>query len=167
MPESWNFEAFLTDTAPALTGYCAAIAGSADGEDVAQEAFFRLWQHRGKIPNEAAAAGFVYRTAYRLCVDTLRRKTRQQAAEKQKQQEEVPRRAECLSDRLSDRMRCALQTLSPADRAIVYSRVLEEADYGQIAARFGKGKSEAWARKRYSLARAKLEKILTKEEEYG
>jgi len=47
----------------------------------------------------------------------------------------------------------------------VYSRVLEEADYGQIASRFGK--SEAWARKRYSLARAKLEKLLTKEEEHG
>lgn len=165
MPEPWNFDAFLIDTAPALTGYCAAIAGCADGEDAAQEAFFRLWQHRAKIPTEAAAAVFVYRTAYRLCVDALRRKARQQAAEKRKQQDDATQKMNGHTDCLSDRMRRALQTLSPADRAIVYGRVLEEADYGQIAVRFGK--SEAWARKRYSLARAKLEKILTKEEEHG
>jgi len=165
MPDTWNFDRFLTETAPALTGYCAAIAGCADGEDAAQEALFRLWQHREKIPGEAAAAVFVYRTAYRLCVDALRRKARQQAAEERKQQEEALQRADCRSHRLSDRMIHALQTLSPADRAVVYSRVLEEADYGQIASRFGK--SEAWARKRYSLARAKLEKLLTKEEEHG
>ena len=136
MPEPWNFETFLTDTAPALTGYCAAIAGGADGEDAAQEAFVRLWQHREKIPNTAAAAVFVYRTAYRLCVDTLRRGGRQRAAEERKQQEERQRTdcrsgrlSEHLSDHLSRQMRHALQTLSPADRAIVYSRVLEEADY--------------------------------------
>ena len=157
MPEAWNFETFLTDTAPALTGYCAAIAGAAGGEDAAQEAFVRLWQHREKIPNEAAAAVFVYRTAYRLCVDALRRERRQRTAEQRKQQEDVPQTA----DSLSDRMCHALLQLSQTDRAIVYSRVLEEADYGQIASRFGR--SEAWARKRYSLARAKLEKILTKE----
>ena len=165
MPEPWNFETFLTDTAPALTGYCTAIAGISHGEDAAQEAFVRLWQHREKIPNEAAAAVFVYRTAYRICVDALRQGNRQRAAEKRKQQEEALQRADCRSHRLSDRMLHALQTLSPADRAIVYSRVLEEADYGQIASRLGK--SEAWARKRYSLARAKLEKLLTKEEEHG
>lgn len=165
MPDTWNFEAFLTDTAPALTGYCAAIAGISHGEDAAQEAFVRLWQHREKIPNEAAAAVFVYRTAYRLCVDALRWGNRQRTAEERKQQEEALQRADCRSHRLSDRMIHALRTLSPADRAIVYSRVLEEADYGQIASRFGK--SEAWARKRYSLARAKLEKLLTKEAEHG
>ena len=104
----------------------------------------------------------MYRTAYRLCVDALRRRKRQQTAEARMQEEYQNDR---LADRLSDRMLLALRTLSPADRAIVYSRVLEEVPYGQIAERFGK--TEAWARKRYSLARLKLEKILTKEEEHG
>ncbi|MBQ8401997.1 MAG: RNA polymerase sigma factor [Clostridia bacterium] len=162
MQEPWDFDAFLTGTAPALTGYCAAIAGCADGEDAAQEALVRLWQNRAQIPNEKAAAVFVYRTAYRLCVDALRRRKRQQTAEARMQEEYQNDR---LTDRLSDRMLLALRTLSPADRAIVYSRVLEEVPYGQIAERFGK--TEAWARKRYSLARLKLEKILTKEEEHG
>lgn len=166
MHSEWDFDTFLSGITPALVRYCAAVAGGVHGEDAAQEALIRLWQNRERIPTEAAAAVFVYRTAYRLCVDALRRQKRQRAAE----QAETPPQE--MADRLSDRMKTALKQLSPADRAIVYSRVLEEASYGQIAERFGKGKTEAWARKRYSLARAKLEKLLghpseRKEEKHG
>ncbi len=165
MHSEWDFDTFLTGITPALVRYCAAVAGCVHGEDAAQEALVRLWQNRERIPSEAAAAVFVYRTAYRLCVDALRRQKRQRAAEQAENRQTGT--SQDAADRLSDRMKTALQQLSPADRAIVYSRVLEEASYGQIAERFGKGKTEAWARKRYSLARAKLEKILSKEEEHG
>jgi len=52
-------------------------------------------------------------------------------------------------------------SLSPSDRAILYSRVVDECEYSEIAARFSK--NEAWARKRYSLAKKKMEKILGKD----
>lgn len=152
MTGSWDFEAFLTGIVPALTRYCSAITGTADGEDAAQEALIRTWKNKSRIPNEKAAAVFAYRTAYRLCVDRLRRQKRETAAM------ETYARQETAADRLSDGVVQALCTLSPEDRAIVYSRVMEEESYRTIAARFGK--TEAWARKRYSLALKKLAVLL-------
>ena len=63
-----------------------------------------------------------------------------------------------VSDALSEEMVKALCALSPEDRAIVYGRVVDECGYGELAQRFGK--SEAWARKRYSLARKRLAALL-------
>lgn len=151
----WDFTEFLTGITPALTWYCSAVAGTADGEDAAQEALIRTWQCRERIPNEKAAAVFAYRTAYRLCVDTLRRQKREKAAWEAAQ---GPAQGPETPDRLSENTVRALKQLSPADRAVVYSRIVEETDYRDIAARFGK--TEAWARKRYSLARKKLAVLL-------
>ena len=154
MHDEFDFDAYLTASAEKLTHYCAAIVGCADAEDAAQEAFVRLWQNLHRIPNEAAATVFLYRTAYRLSVDLLRaRKRRQNVTEE--------REAPARERELSEPMTCALMQLSPADRAVLYSRAADECGYGEIAARFGK--NEAWARKRYSLARKKLAEILGKE----
>lgn len=156
MHDEFDFDAYLTAVTPKLTHYCAAIVGNADAEDAAQEALICLWQNLHRIPNEAAASVFLYRTAYRLSVDILRsRKRRQNIAEER----EVP-----VSQELSGPMARALMRLPPTDRAVLYSRVVEECGYAEIAARFGK--NEAWARKRYSLARKKLEEILREEKEH-
>ena len=153
MQDNFDFDVYLTENCAKLTHYCAAIVGNADAEDAAQEAFVRLWQNLHRLPNEAAASVFLYRTAYRLAVDILRSRKRRQTI--------VPEREVSVSEELSDSVRSALMRLKPADRAILYSRAVEEADYADIASRFGK--NEAWARKRYSLARKKLEEILGKE----
>lgn len=159
MHDSFDFDAYLTKNAAKLTHYCAAIVGCADAEDAAQEAFVRLWQNLSRILNETAADAFLYRTAYRLSVDMLRsRKRRQNAVTEAQREREVPASAE-----LSEPVRRALMQLPPTDRAVLYSRVAEECGYDEIAARFGK--KEAWARKRYSLARKKLAEILGKEKE--
>ena len=156
MQDDFDFDAYLTANAAKLTHYCAAIVGNADAEDTAQEAFVRLWQNLHRLPNESAAAVFLYRTAYRLSVDILRSRKRRQNVE--------PDREGSASAGLSETMYRALMQLSPTDRAVVYSRVVDEDGYGDIAARFGK--NEAWARKRYSLARKKLEQMLGKEKEH-
>ena len=148
MEDGFDFEAYLEAGAGKLTGYCAAVVGPSDAEDAAQEAYLRLWHNLGRLPNEAAANAFLYKTAYRICVDLLRARKRFRE----------PERSPAQSDSLSDDMIAALLKLSPADRAVVYSRVVEEEDYAEIAARFGK--SEAWARKRFSLARKKLRAAL-------
>lgn len=153
MHDEFDFDSYLTAVTPKLTHYCAAVVGGADAEDAAQEALIRLWQNLHRIPNEAAAAVFLYRTAYRLSVDMLRSRKRRQTVSEER---EVPPTQE-----LSEPMERALMRLPPVDRAVLYSRVMEECGYGEIAARFGK--NEAWARKRYSLARKKLEEYLGKE----
>ena len=155
MRDDFDFDAYLAGNSAKLTHYCAAIVGNADAEDAAQEAFLRLWQNLHRLPNEAAAAVFLYRTAYRLSVDILRSRKRRQSFVTER---EVP-----MDGGLSGAMCRALMRLSPSDRAVVYSRAVEEEEYADIAARFGR--NEAWARKRYSLARKKLENILRKEKE--
>ena len=156
MRDDFDFDTYLTANAAKLTHYCAAIVGNADAEDAAQEAFVRLWQNLYRLPNEPAADAFLYRTAYRLSVDILRSRNRRNNT--------VPEREVPEPAGLSEAMQSALMRLSPTDRAVVYSRVVEECGYGEIAARFGK--NEAWARKRYSLARKKLEQMLGKEKEH-
>ena len=149
MPELFDFDAFLAAGIAKLTGYCAAIVGPADAEDVAQEAYLSLWRTRGTIPNEAAASSYLYRAAYHIAVDILRKRKRFPVPE-------VPPDA---PDTVSPEMFEALGKLKPEDRAILYGRVVDECGYDELAARFGK--NEAWARKRYSLARQKLAKLLT------
>lgn len=158
MEDEFDFEAFLEAGAGKLTGYCAAVVGSADAEDAAQEAYLRLWRNLDRLPNEAAANSFLYKTAYRICVDLLR------ARKRFREPERPPAQSEAQSYALSDGMTAALMKLSPSDRAVVYSRVVEEEDYGAIAARFGK--NEAWARKRFSLARKRLRLTLEKEDKH-
>ena len=144
MEDGFDFEAYLEAGAGKLTGYCAAVVGPGDAEDAAQEAYLRLWRNLDRLPNEAAANAFLYKTAFRICVDLLRARKRFREPERPVQQ----------GDSLSENMTAALLKLSPADRAVVWCRVVEEEDYGEIAAKLGK--SEAWARKRYSLARKRL-----------
>ena len=148
MEDGFDFDAFLTASSPMLAGYCAAIVGPADAEDAAQEAYLRLWKKLGGIPNEAAAKAYLYRAAYSVCLDMLRRRKRFREPEKP-----LPR-----DNSLSERTAAALMKLSPADRAILYGRAVEEESYGELARRFGK--NEAWARKRCSLARKKLAVLL-------
>ena len=144
MEDGFDFEAYLEAGAGKLTGYCAAVVGPTDAEDAAQEAYLRLWRNLDRLPNTTAANAFLYKTAFRICEDLLRARKRFREPERPVQQ----------GDSLSERMTEALIKLSPADRAVVWCRVVEEEDYGEIAAKLGK--SEAWARKRYSLARKRL-----------
>lgn len=151
MYDGFDFEEYLKSGVSKLTHYCAAIVGMSDAEDAAQEAYIRLWSNLHRIPNEAAANVFLYRTAYRLSVDILRKRKRAP----------VPEQEVHSTQTMSDAMVRALMSLSPTDRAILYSRVVDECDYREIAARFSR--NEAWTRKRYSLAKKKMEKILGKE----
>ena len=148
MVEGFDFDAYLSAGIARLTRYCAAIVGRADAEDAAQEAYLSLWKKLDRIPNEEAAGAYLYRAAYHIAVDILRKRKRFPVPE-------VPPDA---PDTVSPEMFEALGKLTPADRAIVYGRVVDECGYDELAARFGK--NEAWARKRYSLARKKLAKLL-------
>jgi len=151
MHDDFDFDGFLTSTVSKLTAYCAAIVGSADAEDAAQEAYIRLHKNLRRIPDEASASAFLYRTAYRLSVDILRARRRFKEPERPVRQ----------SGSLSEKMQTALMKLKPQDRAVVYLRIVEEYEYSEIAEKFEK--NEAWARKRYSLARSRLEKFYKEE----
>ncbi len=154
LPTDFDFDAFLTSAASNLTKYCAAIVGSADAEDAAQESFVRLWKNLYRIKDEKAAYAFIYRTAYRVCIDMIRFRKRFKQ----------PKTPDKMKNILSEAMECALLELPPIDRAILYSRVVDECGYDEIATRFHK--NEPWARKRCSLAKKKLKTILERMNNY-
>lgn len=54
------------------------IVSHAQAEDIGQEVFIRVWQHAGKWQDQSVSAkSWIFRIAYNLCIDELR-KSRQQ-----------------------------------------------------------------------------------------
>jgi RNA polymerase sigma factor (sigma-70 family) len=63
-----GFEAFYAGHLPRVVRACALVLlDRAEAEDVAAEAFARLWSHWGQIHGEDHAGGYVFKTAMRLC----------------------------------------------------------------------------------------------------
>jgi len=62
---------------PILREKCARMLGdAAEAQDVAQEAFTRLWTERERIRDHGAIAGWLYRTSTRLAIERIRRRGR-------------------------------------------------------------------------------------------
>jgi RNA polymerase sigma-70 factor, ECF subfamily len=63
-----GFEAFYVGHVQRVTRACALVLlDRTEAEDVAAEAFARLWSHWGQIHGEDHAGGYVFKTAMRLC----------------------------------------------------------------------------------------------------
>lgn len=50
------------------------LRGDAEANDLAQEVFVRLWQHRELVEDHQALTAWLYRTATRLVIDRARRR---------------------------------------------------------------------------------------------
>ncbi len=58
-----------------IHGFAWRMLGDAgDAEDVAQEAFLRLWRQAGKWRAEARVGTWLHRVAHNLCIDRLRKR---------------------------------------------------------------------------------------------
>ena len=77
MPDAAGFEAFYQDNLARIVRACALVTlDVALAEDLAAEAFARLWSRWGQISGSDHAGGFVFKTAMRLCTRELRRRAR-------------------------------------------------------------------------------------------
>lgn len=78
MPDRAGFEAFYAAHLPRVVRACALVLlDRGDAEDVAAEAFGRLWSHWSQIHGEDHAGGYVFKTAMRLCSKRRRRAARE------------------------------------------------------------------------------------------
>jgi RNA polymerase sigma-70 factor, ECF subfamily len=69
-----GFEAFYVGHIRRVTRACVLVLlDRAEAEDVAAEAFARLWSHWGQIRGEDHAGGYVFKTAMRLSSKRRRR----------------------------------------------------------------------------------------------
>lgn len=124
-----------------LCGYLLKLLGSlAEAEDIAQEAFLRLYSHLqtgGAVPHLRA---WLFRVAHNLAIDRQRREQRAEpltAAGWQELSEQLadpaPRPDQtALAGERAARMRAALALLSPQERHSLYLR-MEGLRYREIA----------------------------------
>jgi RNA polymerase sigma-70 factor, ECF subfamily len=62
---------------PVIVGKCKRMLGdTSDAQDVAQDAFARLWRGRDRLQGELAVSAWLYRTCTRLAIDKLRQRRR-------------------------------------------------------------------------------------------
>lgn len=75
MAERAAFEGFYREhLARVVRGCTLVLLDQAAAEDVAAEAFARLWSKWGQIESDDHAGGFVFKTAMRLCARRARRR---------------------------------------------------------------------------------------------
>lgn len=74
-PDSLAFNAFYLKNEKALHGYlCRLVPSREVALELAQEAFFRSWQHFGEIQTYDKPEAWLYRVATNLAISHLRRK---------------------------------------------------------------------------------------------
>jgi RNA polymerase sigma factor (sigma-70 family) len=78
VPDRARFEGFYRQHLPRVVRACAlALADRSGAEEVAAEAFARLWSRWSVIQDDDHAGGFVFKTAMRLCARRARARRRE------------------------------------------------------------------------------------------
>ncbi|SFW66398.1 RNA polymerase sigma-70 factor, ECF subfamily [Sinomicrobium oceani] len=69
-----SFKAFFDDFYPILCSFAKKYVGSSDlSEDIAQEAFIRYWEQRGKFDHIRSVKSFLYIAVRNRCLTVLKR----------------------------------------------------------------------------------------------
>ena len=99
-------------------------------------------------------SAWLYRIAYTTCMDVIRKKKFQIILHKDIKEKEVIDEGAYMSEELKD----ALLQISPKERALIFSRILDEKDYSELEIIYNA--SAQTLRKRYERAKKKLAKAL-------
>ena len=103
-------------------------------EDIAQEAFLRIFQAADRYQPTAAFRTYLYRIVVRLCLDWLRRKRAIASAELEPLDPSAPDAQQTLLDRERDQaVRAALDRLPAKQRMAIVLRYYEGLSGRQIA----------------------------------
>ncbi|MCL2169536.1 MAG: sigma-70 family RNA polymerase sigma factor [Defluviitaleaceae bacterium] len=157
MPE---FENIVEQYAAGIVRYCYNLLGCFhEAEDAMQDVFIRAYGGMGGVRDPGGLRGWLYRIAYNVCMDALRRKKRAKGlvdAAKAALEDSRPKH-----QGISDELQSALNAIKPADRALFYSRAVDGLDYSELA-KIHKAPA-ATLRKRYERARKKLAELLKEE----
>jgi RNA polymerase sigma-70 factor, ECF subfamily len=152
------FEGFYREHLARVIRACRLVLlDRAEAEDIAAEAFARLWSRWNAINDDHHAGGFVYTTAMRLCARRARRRRALPVTEGRTPTDEVTR---ALDRQEIER---ALGGLSVRQRQTVVLRDWAGFDTAEVARLLGM--REPTVRVHLHRARANLRKALRLEEE--
>ena len=114
-------------------------------EDLAQEAFIRVYRSLAKFEFDASFYSWLYRITVNLCIDEIRRRKIKRifsfdffSEEKVEEKERPSKRVQTPSDALlesekKDVVTTALQRLRPSHRSVLILREYEDLSYDEIA----------------------------------
>lgn len=140
-----------------LLRYCHNIlCDYFEAQDAVQITFIKAYKKRKKFQRGTSLSAWLYRIAYNTCIDSLRKK---------KLLFFIPQKQiNSESNLISDDLKSALSALSPEERALVFSRVIDEKSYAELEVIYQV--SATTLRKRYERAKIKLSKLLKETNPY-
>jgi RNA polymerase sigma factor (sigma-70 family) len=152
MADAAGFEGFYRENLTRIVRACALVTLDRGlAEDVAAEAFARLWARWGQIHGDDHAGGYVFKTAMRLCARDVRRR----GAHARAPNPQVPDETDAALTRHD--VRAALATLPMRQRQAVVLRDWAGFETVEVARMLGTRESTVrvhLARARESLRRA-------------
>lgn len=138
-----------------LLRYCHNIlCDYTEAQDVVQITFIKAYQNRQSFKNGTTFSSWLYRIAYTTCMDSLRKR-------RWCIFQELPKRDETY---MSEELQQALLTLSGLERALLFSRIIDEKSYAELEEIYQT--SASTLRKRYERAKNKLAKSLKAKNTY-
>jgi RNA polymerase sigma factor (sigma-70 family) len=139
-----------------LLRYCHNIlCDYYEAQDVVQITFIKAYKKRKNFKSGTSLSAWLYRIAYTTCIDSLRKKRLRLVKLPHKDND---------STFMSDDLKSALSTLSPQDRALVFSRVIDERTYSELEEIYKT--SATTLRKRFERAKKRLANILKENNHY-
>lgn len=140
-----------------LLRYCHNIlCDYFEAQDAVQITFIKAYNNKKSFKSGTSLSAWLYRIAYTTCIDSLRKKKILFFMPQTQRNRD--------SSFISHDLKVALLALSPEDRALVFSRIIDEKSYADLEAIYHV--SATTLRKRYERAKTKLSKILIETNPY-
>ena len=157
--EAPTIESIIILNGSAILKYCYSIlCNHHDAQDAAQTTFIKAYTKKAGHNNPETLSAWLYRIAYHTCLDMLRKKKLHTLLIGRLPPQEASYETS-LNWGISNELSTALAAIPPKDRALFYSRAVEDLDFKQLSDRFGQ--SAATLRKRYERIRKKLALLLS------
>lgn len=148
-----------------LLRYCHNIlCDYFEAQDAVQMTFIKAYNKRKSFKSGTSLSAWLYRIAYTTCIDLLRKRKLLFFVPQNMESKFSMSKKDESSNFMRDDLKKALLTLSPAERALVFSRVIDEKSYAELEAIYHV--SNSTLRKRYERAKKKLSKALQETNSY-
>ena len=147
-----------------LLRYCHnVLCDYFEAQDAVQITFIKAYNKRNSFKNGTSFSAWLYRIAYTTCIDLLKKKKLLLFLPHTKIKSFVDNEDENIEFIRYD-LKKALLKLSPEERALVFSRVIDQKGYKELEEIYRI--SSSTLRKRYERARKKLAKALQETDSY-
>jgi RNA polymerase sigma-70 factor (ECF subfamily) len=135
-----------------------------EAEDSVQEAFLKAYKNIKGYNKSISFSAWIYKITYNHCINVIRRKKLMKFVpfieEEKADDKDITERLE--ESELNNTLKSVLNKISPKDRSIIISKIIEEKSFEEIGIILNM--KPATIRKRYERLRKKLKSILTQTE---